>query len=328
MAKMTDEERIVLNKIKRYVKYGAGGFFALCVITSSYFTVPQTELCYVTQFGKVVDVEKGPIGAGAHLKLPLFQSVDCMQVSRSTDNLGVVSVTTKDSFTFKMRVGVTTEIPSSAVYRLMYQTGKMGSGDISPNINPNIVNTLRNVMGKHELMSIAGESRTQVLGEFQSQVTQMLQQDWGILVQEVQISIEELPPEYNARMNAAQSQQAAIVVARRQQEQSIIEAKTAVIKAEGEANQKAAEADGERRRLEALAEGNAKARILQANAEADATRAIGNAQAEAAAKMADAISKNASLVQLEQAKRWDGKLPVNIYGGAPIPLMNLMSTNK
>ena len=28
-------------------------------------------------------------------------------------------------------------------------------------------------------------------------------------------------------------------------------------------------------------------------------------------------------VQLEQAKRWDGKLPEAIYAGAPIPFLNV-----
>ena len=122
----SQNEAAAIKKVKSYAKYGAVGVVGLCAVLGSYFTVPQTELCYITQWGKVVDADKGPIGAGLHWKIPFLQGVDCLQVTRSTDQLGVVAVTTKDSFTFTMKVGVTTEIPSTAVYRLLYQTGGMG----------------------------------------------------------------------------------------------------------------------------------------------------------------------------------------------------------
>jgi hypothetical protein len=48
-----------------------------------------------------------------------------------------------------------------------------------------------------------------------------------------------------------------------------------------------------------------------------------NRQADAATRMAEAISKNPQLVALEQARRWNGQLPTNMYAGAPLPLLNL-----
>lgn len=255
--------------------------------------------------------------------MPLMQGVDCMQVSRNTDNVGVVPVTTKDTFTLKLKVGVTTEIPNASVYRLLYQTGRQGSGDITANLNPNIINTLRNIMGKHDLMQIAGEDREKTLGEFKTSVAAILENEWGIKVDEVQVSIEELPPEYNQRMVAAQSMQAAIVLAQRQQQQAEIDARTRVITAQGEANQLAAQADGQRRQRETLAQAAATARKLESDAEAGAIKAIGEAQAEASTRMAEALAKNPSLVALEQAKRWNGALPQNMYAGAPLPLLNM-----
>jgi regulator of protease activity HflC (stomatin/prohibitin superfamily) len=321
--KMSQSNDLDVGKIGRYVVMGVLLLIALIVIKGSIYSVPQTEMCYVTQFQKPINVNDGPIGAGLHFKIPLIQSVDCVQVSRSTDNVGVVSVTTKDTFTLKLKVGVTTEVPPSAVYRLLYQTGRQGSGDITENLNPNIINTLRNIIGKHDLMQIAGEDREKTLSEFQTSVSHMLNTQWGIDVKEVQVSIDSLPAEYNQRMLAAQSAQAAIVLAQRQQQQAEIDAKTKVISAEGEANQMAAQADGQRRQKEALATGDANARRLQATAEAEAIKALGNAQAEAAAKMADALGRNPALVSLEQAKRWDGKLPANMYASTPLPFMTL-----
>ena len=323
---MNDEnsrKELNVGKIAKVAGIGAAALIGLTVVGGFYFTVPETERCYVTQFQKPINVNDGPLGSGLHFKMPLMQGVDCMQVSRNTDNVGVVPVTTKDTFTLKLKVGVTTEIPNASVYRLLYQTGRQGTGDITANLNPNIINTLRNIMGKHDLMQIAGEDREKTLGEFKNAVAAILENEWGIKVDEVQVSIEELPPEYNQRMVAAQSMQAAIVLAQRQQQQAEIDARTRVITAQGEANQLAAQADGQRRQRETLAQAAATARKLESDAEAGAIKSIGEAQAEASTRMAEALAKNPSLVALEQAKRWNGALPVNMYAGAPLPLLNM-----
>lgn len=302
------------------------GIIGYNVISSGFYTVPQTDRCYVTRFRQVVNANSGPVGPGLHFKAPFIDQVDCLSVSRFTDNLGAVPVTTKDTFTVEMSVGLTAEIPEASVYKLLYETGQQGHGQVAANVNPNVVNTLRNILGKYDLISIAGEQQSAVRTSFQNAVTEMLMRDWGITVLEVQLSINKLPNEYNTRMVAAQSAQAAIVLATRQQEQAKIDAETRKIAAEGEANQLAAQADGQRRQREAIARGEATAREMQARAEATAIKMEGEARATAAAQMADAISKNPQLVALEQARRWNGALPQNMYAGAPLPLLNLQPT--
>lgn len=311
------------GKLTKMLGFTAAGFFGLSVISSGFYTVPQTDRCYVTRFRQVVDERSGPVGPGLHFKIPVIDQVDCLSVSRFTDNLGNIPVTTKDTFTVEMSVGITAEIPANSVYKLLYETGRQGHADISANVNPNVVNTLRNIMGKYDLISIAGEQQSAVRAAFQTAVTEMLEKDWGVKVLEVQLSINKLPKEYNDRMVQAQSAQAGIVLAERHQQQAKIDAETRRITAEGEANQLAAQADGVRRQREAIARGEAAARTMQAEAEAKAIRIQGEAQADAANLMADAISKNPALVQLEQARRWNGALPQNMYAGAPLPLLNL-----
>lgn len=322
---ISDHNFLFKNK-KKIGLYGAGAIVALILTCGSMFTVEQTERCYVTRFREVVNVKNGPIGPGLHFKLPFIEDVDCMQVSRTTDNLGIVPVTTKDTFTVEMTVGVTTEVPENSVYKLLYETGKQGRAEVNANINPNIINTLRNILGRYELIQLAGEEQGQVRIAFQNAVTSMLERDWGVKVLEVQLSINKLPAEYNQRMIAAQSAQAAIVLAQRQQQQAKIEADTVKIAAEGQANQRAAIADGQRREQELLAQGAAAARKLQSEAEALAIRIQGEAQADAAKRMAEALATNPNLVNLEQARRWNGALPTNMYSGSPIPFLNLSSS--
>jgi hypothetical protein len=64
----------------------------------------------------------------------------------------------------------------------------------------------------------------------------------------------------------------------------------------------------------AAANGTAIATLLQATAEARAIQIKG-----------DALRQNAQLVQLEAVNRWDGKLPVQMLGSAPVPFLNLGS---
>jgi regulator of protease activity HflC (stomatin/prohibitin superfamily) len=327
MGTTADHDDINVRGIVKGLAYGVAGFVTLGILSSGFYTVPQTDRCYVTRFRQVVDTNAGVVGPGLHFKVPVIDQADCLSVSRFTDNLGVVTVTTKDTFTVEMSVGLTAEIPERSVYRLLYQTGRQGSADVAANSNPNIINTLRNIMGKYDLIAIAGEEQSNVRTAFQNAVTEMLDRDFGIAVKEVQLSINKLPQEYNARMVQAQSAQASIVLARRQQEQARIDAETKVIAAQGAANTLAAEADGQRRQRETLAAGEARARQLQAEAEANAIRVQGEAQADAAARMGEAISKNPQLVALEQARKWNGALPQNMYGSVPLPLLNLQANN-
>lgn len=60
-------------------------------------------------------------------------------------------------------------------------------------------------------------------------------------------------------------------------------------------------------------EEEAKQKVLTAQAEAESMRI-----------RSQAISQNQNLIQYEAVQRWDGKLPVNMYGSAPIPFINAL----
>lgn len=59
--------------------------------------------------------------------------------------------------------------------------------------------------------------------------------------------------------------------------------------------------------------------IEQAKAQAESTKL----QADALANSSQVIELRKVEAMLELAKRWDGKLPVNIYGSAPLPFLNV-----
>lgn len=61
-------------------------------------------------------------------------------------------------------------------------------------------------------------------------------------------------------------------------------------------------------------EEEANQRILSAKAEAESMRI-----------RSQALSQNQNLVAYEAVQKWDGKLPVNMYGSAPIPFINAVT---
>jgi prohibitin 1 len=67
----------------------------------------------------------------------------------------------------------------------------------------------------------------------------------------------------------------------------------------------------------------AKNKTVQVEEEAKQTVKRATAEAESMKIKSQALAQNKGLVQFEAVQKWDGKLPVNMYGNAPIPFLNL-----
>lgn len=87
---------------------------------------------------------------------------------------------------------------------------------------------------------------------------------------------------------------------------------------ESEQKQKVAVAEAEASAAKATADGRAYVTLSNAKAEAESIRL--RSQALTANK--DILELKRIEVEMAKAGRWDGKLPVNMYGSAPIPFMN------
>lgn len=66
----------------------------------------------------------------------------------------------------------------------------------------------------------------------------------------------------------------------------------------------------------------AKNKTKQVEEEANQKVLSAKAEAESMRIRSQALSQNQNLVAYEAVQKWDGKLPVNIYGNAPIPFIN------
>lgn len=103
------------------------------------------------------------------------------------------------------------------------------------------------------------------------------------------------------------------------QEQLRLGAENKLRTVEAEQKQKVAIAEAEASALRAKADGEAYANLKMATAQADALK-IQNA---ALAQNKDVLELRRIEVEKVKAERWDGKLPQNIYAGAPIPFLDV-----
>ena len=71
------------NRIRNRVLAGVAAAALLFVVGSvCTYTVPQTDLAFLTQFGRVVNRDAGPIGPGIHVKLPFVQHADMLTITQ------------------------------------------------------------------------------------------------------------------------------------------------------------------------------------------------------------------------------------------------------
>lgn len=68
----------------------------------------------------------------------------------------------------------------------------------------------------------------------------------------------------------------------------------------------------------------ARNRTAEVQEEAKQMVLAAEAEAKSMAIRSEALSKNQNLVAYEAVQKWNGALPVNIYGSAPIPFINIM----
>lgn len=287
------------------VKLVGTGLIALLgfvIFMMTYFTVDQNELSVVTRFGQLQYVAD----PGLHFKMPFVNSTESyrtdIQAMSPTD---AVNTYTIDNQEVDIKYTVFFRIPADQV-AFIYTNNR----DYNPRLSSMTVDRLKAAMGQVNVQSVA-EKR----GELRDIIKATLQRDakpLGIEVTDFQLSDLQYTQSFRQAVNNAAVQKANIESVEYQRQQAEKQALTAKITAEGTANAQRAQAAG-----------NADATLLQAQAEAKGIQLRGEAQAAAIKAQADALKTNTELVNLRRAERWDGKLPTNIYGSAPVPFLNV-----
>jgi regulator of protease activity HflC (stomatin/prohibitin superfamily) len=288
--------------VPRLAALGVLAVVALLIVFAGYFTVQPYERTVVTRFGRLVYVAD----PGFHFKLPIADATRAFRIDIQDvhPNKGVNTYTI-DNQEVDVLFNVYYRIPVDKV-GYVYQT----LPDFEQRLYIMAIDRLKVELGKVNITSLA-ERR----GELREAVKKVLTTDatgLGLEVTDFQLTDLQYDEGFRNAVKNAAVQKANIESRSYERQQAEQVAQTAKIRAIGEADA-AREA----------ARGAADARILQATAEARAIQLQGEAQAAAIGAQAAALKANPDLVNLRRAERWDGRLPTNVYGAAPIPFLDV-----
>lgn len=285
---------------RRTVLYTAGGTLGVALLFGSFFTIAQYERGVVTRAGELSYIAE----PGLHLKIPFLDTVRIYRVDTQQFTTGKLNTYTIDNQEVDATLTVQWQIPVDQVAFIFTNTPYP-----EQNLQSMVIDRFKIEGGQINVTEFANNR-----GALVKKVSAIVK-DEAARLYHLRVTDVQLPNlDYQESFRNAQAQ-AAVVKTQIEQAGGLkakadIDATTARTQASGLANAA----------IEA-ARGRAESMKLEAESQAHATLIKGQSEAAAQQLMADALSKNASLVEYQKALRWDGKLPVNVYAGAPIPFL-------
>ena len=288
--------------------FGAAGLAAvaaaaiLLYIISPFYTVGEYERTVVTRFGQF-DSLAGP---GLHFRIPFVNGLETFPIGIQRMQKDHLNTYTVDNQELNALVTLNFRIPEAEVRRV-FTTNR----DYRANLESFMIDRFKREMGKINITAVASHR-----GDVSLAVQKSLQAEaldlYGVTVVDFQINDIRYTDQYRKAVDAAAIAKAKVEQSEQERRQAEVVAQRQKIQAEGEANA-----------VREQARGKADGELLLATAQAKGKELVGLAEAKALEAQGQAIRSNEQLIQLEFAKRWSGNLPVNMYGSAPLPLLNL-----
>ena len=214
---------------------------------------------------------------------------------------------TKDIQQTTMDITVNFYIDPNNVH-ILYQ--RIGKEYVSTLIAPALLSSVKDVVGKVEADKFIN-NRELVTEEIKQKLSASLN---GTHVVIQSVSIEDIA--FSAAFEAA-------IEAKQIATQEAIKSQNETVRVEEEGKQQVIQARAESDSKKAQSDADAYAIEVESKAKAEAIRQMGLAEAEAIREKSKALAQNAKLVELTKAEKWNGELPQNIYGAAPVPFLDL-----
>lgn len=177
-------------------------------------------------------------------------------------------------------------------------------------IEPAVFSATKDVVGKIEADKFIN-NREVVTQEIKEKLSTALEGS-HVIVQSVAIEDISFSSAFEAAIEAKQIATQEAIKSQNETVRIAEEAKQQVIKARAESDSKKAQSDADAYAIE-----------VESKAKAEAIRQMGLAEAEAIKEKSAALAQNANLVELTKAEKWNGELPQNIYGSAPVPFLDV-----
>ena len=262
-------------------------------------TVPTGSRGVLTQFGAIKQIE--PEGL---VIVPPWQRLALFSVRAEQAQIDNADGSTSDTQPVKVSLTVRYSISPDRVSEVYEKYSH--DGDLSSYVQTATQEVFKAVTARYTAPDLISK-RSQVSGDINQALKQKLEM-YGAQVINIDMRNFSFSDTYMHAINEKVTQEQLRLAAENKVKTVEAEQRAKVVTAEAEANALKAQADGE-----------AYATVKAATAQAEALRV----QNEALAKSKEVLELRRIEVERVKAEKWDGKLPQNIYAGAPIPYFNV-----
>jgi regulator of protease activity HflC (stomatin/prohibitin superfamily) len=278
---------------------GIAALVLVLVLVWPFYSVPTGSRGVITQFGKIVGIE----GEGLAI-LPPWQKLSNFSIRAETANIENAEGSTSDTQPVKVSLTVRYSIATDRVAEVFEKYSH--DGNLSSYVQTATQEIFKAVTARYTAPDLIAQ-RSKVSNDIYAALREKLSL-YGAQVINIDMRNFAFSDSYMHAINEKVTQ-----------EQLRLGAENKLKTVEAEQKQKVAVAEAEASALRAKADGEAYANLKVATAQADALK-IQNA---ALAQNKDVLELRRIEVAMTQAKAWNGVLPVNVYGSAPIPFINL-----
>ena len=257
--------------------------------------VDSGEAGFFVRWGEVIS--SAPVSEGLHFYEPWGTDLVTYDIRNQVVRIST-PVFTKDVQDMKVEMTVTYNLSKDKVIALHKSTGRKYEQIL---IVPSVLGATKDALGKMEAGDIVA-SREKATESITTAISSRLE-PFGINVALVNITNIDYSDAFE---KAVEEKQVAL--------QRSIKEKNETARLREVAEQEIVKAEAE-----------ARARVLNSEAEAKAILVKAEAEAKSIEMRNKALAQSRALIEYETVKSWDGKLPVQMLGNAPVPFLNLES---
>lgn len=253
-----------------------------------FYSVPTGSRGVITQFGKIIDIE--PEGLTV---LPPWRKLSNFSVRAETADIEGAEGSTSDTQPVKVSMTVRYSITPDRVAEVFEKYSH--DGNLSSYVQTATQEIFKAVTARYTAPDLIAQ-RSKVSADINSSLREKLAQ-YGAQVINIDMRNFSFSESYMHAINDKVTQ-----------EQLRLAAENKLKTVEAEQKQKVA-----------IAEAEAKATLATASAQAESIRL----QSQALKQSGEVLDLRRIEVERVKAEKWDGKLPQNIYAGAPIPFLQV-----
>lgn len=255
--------------------------------------VDSGEAGFFTRWGEIISRE--PISEGLHFYEPWGTDLVTYNIKNQTFKVRT-PVFTKDVQSMDVALMVTYHLAREKILDLHRQTGRNYERIL---IEPSVLGAAKDALGKMEAGDIVANREKATASIFEAIKGKL--SPHGIIITLVNIANIDYSDAFE---KAVEEKQVAL--------QKSIKEKNETMRLREVAEQQVVKA-----------EADAKAKVLNSEAEAKAILVKAEAEAKSIEMRNKALAQSRALIEYETVKTWDGKLPVQMLGNAPMPFLKL-----